>query len=611
MKYRAEIDGLRALAVLPIILFHAQFEIFKGGFIGVDVFFVISGYLISSIILSNIEKGTFSLLDFYERRARRILPALTFVLLITCSISYFLMLPDELENTGQSIIATLLFVNNILLQITSGYWGLSPPFKPLLHTWSLGVEEQFYIIFPILIIVIYKFSPRMLVILPTILLLSSFFIGIYLANHFPVSSFLGIHTRAYELLVGFLCAIYLRAPRNKISLNKKQFLSLVGIAMIVISIFTFDETTPYPGIYSLLPVIGSALIVLFATKGTVLYSFFRLRILVAIGLISYSLYLWHQSLFAYARLASNAEPSLPEYFLMIILSFVFAYLSYRYVEAPYRNVSRVGRKTLIVHLTVTSSLIFLIASTFVLTKGFSSSFYGDSNYGESSVWQNYVHSRSSIANKKSEFLENNKTRLLILGNSHSEDFINILAEADLLRNSELIWRYKKKNYDCDIENEKHEFMPLIKTANIVIFARGSFEGQCFLSAIRYLEHNNIDVFYTDYIHLGYNLNYIKLDRFFSPNHLRSSTRTDFELQEHYKRQALIPAKNYLPLMDLILDDSGAVKILDDDGNLLSVDRTHLTEPGARFIGSLFSQQDNRLTKLLSSPGRDSAITDWK
>ena len=604
MKYRAEIDGLRALAVIPIILFHAEFEIFRGGFIGVDVFFVISGYLISSIILNNIEKGTFSLLDFYERRARRILPALFFVLIIICFISYFLMLPDELENTGQSIIATLLFANNILLQITSGYWGVSPSFKPLLHTWSLGIEEQFYVIFPILITVIYKYSPRMLVIFPTILLLSSFFIGIYLASNYPVSSFLGIHTRAYELLVGFLCAIYLRAPRKKISLNKKQFLSLSGIAMIVISILTFDEATPYPGIHSVLPVIGSALIILFATKGTAVYSFFRLKILVAIGLISYSLYLWHQPLFAYTRLASNSEPSLLKYFLIIALTFVFAYLSYRYIEAPYRNVSRVGKKTFIIHLAISSSLILLIASSFVLTKGFSNSFYGDSKYGESGVWQNYVLSRAYIANTKSKFLENDKTRLLILGNSHSAGFINILAEADLLLNSELIWREKRENYDCNIENEKHEFMPLIKTANIVIFATGFIKGKCFLSTIRYLENNNIDVFYTSRIHLGYNLNYIKLDKFFSPNNPRSSIRIDVELQDEQRERASIPEKNFIPLMDLIVDDSGAVKILDDNGSLLSVDRTHLTEHGARFMGSLFRQQNNRLNQLLSSPNRN-------
>ena len=602
MKYRAEIDGLRALAVIPIILFHAEFEIFRGGFIGVDIFFVISGYLISSIILNNFEKGTFSLLDFYERRARRILPALFFVLIFICFISYFLMLPDELENTGQSIIATLLFANNILLQITSGYWGISPSFKPLLHTWSLGIEEQFYIIFPILITVIYKYSPRMLVIFPTILLLSSFFIGIYLASNYPISSFLGIHTRAYELLVGFLCSIYLRAPRKKISLNKKQFLSLSGIAMIVTSIFTFDEATPYPGIHSVLPVIGSALIILFTTKGTTVYSFLRLKILVTIGLISYSLYLWHQPLFAYTRLASNSEPSILEYFLIIALTFVFAYLSYRYIEAPYRNVKRVGKKTFIIHLTISSILILLIASSFVLTKGFSNSFYGNSKYGESGVWQNYVFARAKIANTKSKFLENDKTRLLILGNSNSASFINVLAEADLLVNSELIWRSKRgKNYHCNIENEKHEFMPLIKTANIVIFASGKVSSNCVLSTIRYLENNNIDVFYTDYIHLGYNINFIKLDKFFLSNNQRSSRRTDIELQNSALRKKEVPEKNFLPLMDLILDDSGAVKILDDNGGLLSVDRTHLTERGAKFMGSLFRQQNNRLTQLLSSP----------
>ena len=152
MKYRAEIDGLRALAVLPVILFHAGFDWFSGGFIGVDVFFVISGYLITTILIKDIEDKRISTIAFYERRARRILPALFFVMLVCIPFAWMWMLPDALENFGQSLVSTSLFSNNLLLMVTSGYWDLASEYKPLMHTWSLAVEEQFYIIFPIFLI---------------------------------------------------------------------------------------------------------------------------------------------------------------------------------------------------------------------------------------------------------------------------------------------------------------------------------------------------------------------------------------------------------------------------------------------------------------------------
>ena len=158
MKYRPELDGLRALAVLSVILFHAEFEVFSGGFVGVDVFFVISGYLITTILIDDIENKRFSIVNFYERRARRILPALFFVMLVCIPFAWIWMLPDPFENFGQSIVATTLSGNNILLFLTSGYWDLAAKFKPLLHTWSIGIEGQYYIFFPLLFVLIWRFG---------------------------------------------------------------------------------------------------------------------------------------------------------------------------------------------------------------------------------------------------------------------------------------------------------------------------------------------------------------------------------------------------------------------------------------------------------------------
>ena len=197
MKYRAEIDGLRALAVVPVILFHAGFEFFSGGFVGVDVFFVISGYLITTILIEDIDNERFSIVNFYERRARRILPALFFVMLACIPFAWMWMLPDPLENFGQSLVAATLSANNVLLYLTTGYWDLASEFKPLLHTWSLGVEEQYYVLFPLLLLLTWRFGKG--IVLLTVIVIASVSLGLseWLSRENPEAAFFLIHTRAW------------------------------------------------------------------------------------------------------------------------------------------------------------------------------------------------------------------------------------------------------------------------------------------------------------------------------------------------------------------------------------------------------------------------------
>ncbi|MEL7482464.1 MAG: acyltransferase, partial [Pseudomonadota bacterium] len=204
MIYRKEIDGLRSVAVLPVVLFHAGISAFSGGFIGVDIFFVISGYLITGIILPELEKGEFSLLKFYERRARRILPALSAVVLACIPVAWLYMLPDPLENFGQSMLATMLSLNNVLLTMTSGYWDLASEFKPLIHTWSLAVEEQFYVVFPLLLMLLYPLLKYRAIGAVWVIVIASFAASIFLVRDYPTSTFYLLHTRAWELGVGAL-----------------------------------------------------------------------------------------------------------------------------------------------------------------------------------------------------------------------------------------------------------------------------------------------------------------------------------------------------------------------------------------------------------------------
>ena len=274
MNYRKDIDGLRALAVLPVIFFHAGFSYFHGGFVGVDVFFVISGFLISSIILKEIEKNEFSIINFYERRSRRILPALFLVMITSIPLSWVILPPAEFLDFGQSLVAVSLFFSNFLFWFESGgYFDTQVELKPLLHTWSLAIEEQYYIVFPLLISFFWKYGIKTLItILLSIFVISFSFAEFYQFEDVNTKFFL-IHTRAWELLIGVFCTLILKysKPNKYNAIN--QFCCFLGISLIFLSIFAFDESTPFPGKYALLPTLGTALLVIFCSKDTLVYKF--------------------------------------------------------------------------------------------------------------------------------------------------------------------------------------------------------------------------------------------------------------------------------------------------------------------------------------------------
>ena len=338
LKYRPEIDGLRAIAVVPVVLFHAGFHVFSGGYVGVDVFLVISGYLITGILLSDIDRQRFSIARFYERRARRILPALFCVLLACLPFAWFAMLPDELARFGRSMLAVIGFVSNVTFWLEEGYFSSASELKPLLHTWSLAVEEQFYIVFPLLLFVLRKASRRTLTVLIAIAALISFAVCEMAAYRYQLANFYLAPTRAWELLAGSLCAcLGWQGHRRGAGL-----LALAGLAMILVSIFLLDGTVVFPSHWALLPVVGTMLLILFARAESGAGRLLAMTPLVGIGLISYSLYLWHQPIFAFARLFASGPLSQATMLGLALLAGVLAALSWRFVEQPFRRRDGVG-----------------------------------------------------------------------------------------------------------------------------------------------------------------------------------------------------------------------------------------------------------------------------
>ena len=343
MNYRPEIDGLRALAVIPVIFYHAGFATFGGGFVGVDVFFVISGYLITSIIYDEMQRGRFSPAGFYERRIRRILPAL-FVVCLTCvPFAWFWMEPTQFIDFSQSLIAVNLFVSNIFFWREAGYFATASELKPLLHTWSLAVEEQFYVLFPLALLLLARLQRKALLVLSLIVALISLGAAQWASKAQPDSNFYLLPYRIWELEVGVILALG-AGTWIKREGWLAEAISVCGLAMITVAVFWFDKSTPFPSVWALIPVLGTAFIIAASGPRNFVGRMLSLPPLVGIGLISYSAYLWHQPLFAFTRIRMFGDLSTINYLLLILLAFALAYVTWKLVEVPFRNRQGIHRR---------------------------------------------------------------------------------------------------------------------------------------------------------------------------------------------------------------------------------------------------------------------------
>lgn len=444
LAHRKDIDGLRAVAILPVLFFHAGIDVFRGGFVGVDVFFVISGYLITALILKERQEGSFSLIRFYERRARRILPALFLVMICCLPFAWAWLLPSDFRDFADSMMAVVLFVSNVHFHREAGYFAPDASLQPLLHTWSLSVEEQFYLLFPLLVTAFWflgrKALGALILAIAVISLLVAQF-GAHAAGLFdadakalpftavPDYAFYLLPTRAWELLAGSLAAFRLQGGERR--LEGSEILSLAGLIAILYAVFLFDETTPHPSFHTLLPVGGTVLIILFATPGTFCARLLSMPFLVGIGLISYSVYLWHQPLFAFYRIQSPDGQDDIAFLLLALLSLALGWLSWRFVEQPFRDRQRVSRKQIFGWSASCGVCLFgfgLLGHEF---DGFINRFPEKNRQlvatADRKTMGRYVYSRHEQY-ENLPFAEDGRPKVLIVGDSYAQDLVNMLAE---------------------------------------------------------------------------------------------------------------------------------------------------------------------------------------
>jgi len=610
LKYRAEIDGLRAFAVIPVIFFHAGFELFSGGFTGVDVFFVISGYLITSLLLDDIEKKRFSFIGFYERRARRLLPALYVVVIVTLGVATFLLLPQALLSTAKSALSIPFFSSNFYFWSERGYFGAATEFKPLIHTWSLAVEEQFYLVFPVVLLILARFSKVLFVGFLILVFLVSLAASYYVTRLHADTAFYFPVTRAWELLLGVFCALIIRNNLNTLSTGISEILSALGLVMIAFSYVIFDSDTLFPYVWALVPTLGTALFIVCAGNTTHLKRLLSCKPLVWIGVISYSLYLWHQPVFAFARAGSMFAGYEA---LLIAGSFLLAYLSYRWIESPFRDRDRMFAKTLWLSV-LAGTLVIVIASVLILmSKGLPGRFNAADQQllVQLATYQSYNRARFN-ERELEPFDDTSQKKIMLIGDSHAMDFLNLLAESGLF--TDYSFSIRDVNTECgnlylESYDAIQQYIPVGRQERCKVLGRYTGDEldalmreadeiwliSKWLDWVAELLPTSIDNLKADFnkpVRVIGRKDYGEMTQEFAlsiPANDRAGY-THFVTEESSQAADRIDAvmkdyEHYYPVMDtMCLGDRNRCRIFTYEGLLISADGSHLTKEGAIEIG---------------------------
>lgn len=500
--YRADIDGLRAVAVLAVVCFHAFPNFLHGGFIGVDIFFVISGFLISSIIFSNLEHNRFSLIEFYSRRIRRIFPALLLVMAAAAVYGWFTLYADEFRLFGKHVKNAALFALNFTLWRESGYFDNASEAKPLLHLWSLAVEEQFYIIWPLLLIVVWKWKKKWNFFAFTALVAAvSFLLNLYAAKTNTVADFYAPYTRFWELMAGSLLA-YAEAHKMRLPKKYASLQSVCGIILLALGFVCIDETLAFPGWWALLPVTGALLVISAKQEAWINKNILSGRLLVGIGLISYPLYLWHWPLLSFSRIVSGHTLAWECRSLLVLAAIILSWLTYMFVEKPVRYGGSGGRKTILM------LILMLIVGSFGyavrMEDGFTFRAAAQDGLLFDARTDNFGYAKCTdkelTKGMKLDFCERlaapEKIDAAIIGDSHAEDKFNGIVKTDKNRSWMLIaesscppvYDISVVGYQKDCETKSERIIDWVMQNKQIKTVALSFLGSYFLTTPYAADH---------------------------------------------------------------------------------------------------------------------------
>ena len=572
ISYRTDIDGLRAIAVLVVIFFH--FGYLTNGYLGVDVFFVISGYLITKIIYQEAGENNFSIFNFYLRRIRRIIPLVLFVVFISLLVGILVMLPDDLENLSQSIVATNFFSNNILQLITTrDYWNIVNEYKPLMHTWSLGVEEQFYFIYPILFLILGN-RKRLKYILPALILLSLLSFSLFIFCLDPNAKFYLIQYRFWELSTGGVVSIL----ANKKEINGKyKIIFVIALGLL----FFIHISNELQILFTVLLTLG----ILLLNKNQDRFSVLILenKIMVFIGKISFSLYMWHQVILAYYRYTISNNMTIPVLLLLLVIIFIVSLFSYHFIEEIFRNKKKISVKVLFVTV-ITASICTTFGSLYIYRNAGVIRDVPELEIRKDNVKRN-MHAlyNDRIYEMNKSFTNKNNIKILIIGNSFGRDWANVLLESKYANQIEI--SYVSNIYECaDIKNR-------LKIANYIYMAESDKVVSTYnlLKIIKEFNMNNKKVWIIGTKNFGKN-NGVIYNNKDEQNYCNQRIKMNEGYFEANNRMKNKWKGRYIDLIGLVIDKDQKVPVFTSDCKFISQDCAHLTHAGAIYYAKLIEKK---------------------
>lgn len=597
--YRTDIDGLRAIAIIPVILFHLGY--LSNGYLGVDIFFVISGYLITGLVYNEVEENKFSVLKFYERRVRRIIPLVLFTTSIAFILGLIFMLPDDLENLCQSVFASNFSANNLLMKITSAdYWAVKNDYKPLMHTWSLGIEEQFYLLYPVIFFFLKgdkkKFILPLLIIL-TILSLTAFFSSANISSKFYLLQY-----RFFELSIGGICAIYF-SKRNPFNTSKSHYiLYFLLIALVFLLFFNSISSNDIKVLTTTILTAGILVIGGLHFENNSLYrALISNRVFTGIGKISFSLYMWHQIVFAFSRYFLVNEITLNYAIALSIIVVVLSIITYFTIENPFRNRNKIKTKPLLIIVSF-SFLIITSASLYVYMVGGIIKNVPELGINKSNrpSQLNFFSSQSNINiqynediraldkpfsdNKQGIGIKSDKVKVLVLGNSFGRDVANVLLESSFKDTIEVRYSDLASKSDDELKSR-------ISDADFIFF--GSNYPNKELIAKYNIDMNKVWIVGTKDFGNSNGIHYNRKIENYS--NYRTEMKTGV-LEENLKLKKEWD-KRYIDLINLVADSEGKVLVFSPDGKFLSQDTVHFTKFGAMFFARLLNSKFKEIMKL--------------